>query len=92
MIIVFGPKVVEDLRWFRDYHSGAAGKAIERYLRALDLLSSFPGLGRPLSDLDAREYVMPKTPFSLIYRVGPDNIEILRVWDQRTDRARLWMG
>jgi hypothetical protein len=36
-----------------------------------------------------REFPLPRMPFSMIYRVGETRIEILRVWDQRADRAGL---
>ena len=36
-----------------------------------------------------REFPIPRTPFSFIYRVVDDRIEVLRVRDQRGDRSRL---
>src|SRR5690606_5553088 len=35
-----------------------------------------------------RIYSIPHIPFALIYRVTKDNIEIVRVWDQRSDPAQ----
>jgi hypothetical protein len=30
-----------------------------------------------------REFSIPRTPFLLIYRVTPAQIEVLRLWDMR---------
>jgi len=35
------------------------------------------------------ELVINKTPFSFLYRINEDRIEILRLWDQRRSRGEL---
>ena len=67
-----------------------AKRASERYLRALDVLQKNPLIGYPVIGIRSmREFTIPGTPFSFIYRVVSDQIEILRVWDQRGDRSGL---
>ena len=38
-----------------------------------------------------RELSIPRTPFTLVYRVMPSQIEILRLWDSRQG-AEYWRG
>ncbi|MFG6515399.1 type II toxin-antitoxin system RelE/ParE family toxin [Sulfitobacter sp. TB366] len=47
-------------------------------------LAANPYAGDP-NDLreSVRELSIPRTPFTLIYRVAPTQIEILRLWDTR---------
>ena len=54
--------------------------------------ASHPHIGHPIAELDIREYSIPRTPFSLIYRINGDTIEILRFWDERADRTKLGFG
>ena len=66
-----------------------AKRAAERDLRTLDVLQRNPLIGRPVVGMrGVREFAIPRTPFSFIYRVASDQIEILCVWDQRGDRSR----
>jgi plasmid stabilization system protein ParE len=34
---------------------------------------------------DVREFPIRRTPFAVLYRVQPDHVEILRIFDQRSD-------
>lgn len=66
-----------------------AKRAAERYLRALDVLQKNPLIGHPVIGMrGVREFAIPRTPFSFIYRVAEDQIEVLRIWDQRGNRSR----
>lgn len=67
-----------------------AKRAAEQYRRACGVMIDNPLVGRPVEEMESvREFSIPRTPFSFIYRIVDDRIEILRVWDQRGDRSRL---
>jgi hypothetical protein len=38
-----------------------------------------------------RIYAIGGLPFSFIYRIDDDRIEILRLWDQRSQRGEDWI-
>jgi plasmid stabilization system protein ParE len=52
-------------------------------MRVVDGLKAMPRMGRRAGAADALEFVIPRTPFSLIYRIEGDVLMILRVWDDR---------
>ena len=88
MKIVFLASAVQDIQWFRFYdrsvfpEGGARARAQLQAMQTLLAANPFAGhpseTGRPL-----RELTIPKTPFTLIYHVTPEQIEILRLWDGR---------
>ena len=52
------------------------------------LLLSNPFIGEAVADIpEARAFPIQKTPFTVIYRVKDDRIEVLRVLDQRSGYA-----
>ena len=94
MKLVFLPSTRADLAWMRDYYTRVfpegARRAAAQYARTRNLLRQSPLIGHVVEDIEGiREYSIPRMPFSFIYRVVEDRIEILRVWDQRGDRSRL---
>lgn len=88
MKIVFLEDAARDIQWFRFYYRSVfpEGSARARAnLKAIQAtLAANPYAGHP-SDArpQVRELVIPRTPFTLIYRVTPEQIEILRLWDTR---------
>ena len=88
MKIVFLEDAAQDIQWFRFYYQSIfpeGSKRARSNLKAIQqTLAANPYAGHP-SDAreDVRELSVPRTPFSLIYRVTPDQIEILRLWDAR---------
>jgi hypothetical protein len=46
-------------------------------------------LGYPIAEDGTREYSIPRTPFSIVYRVIDNRVEIMRIWDQRANREKL---
>ena len=48
-------------------------------------LVSSPEIGRPVGVKNYRIYMIPNTPFSVIYRIVGDRVEILGVLDQRAE-------
>ena len=94
MKLVFLPSSRSDLQWMRRYYAevfpDGAKRAAGQYARASGVLRFNPLAGRPVEDMGGiRELTIPRTPFSFIYRVAEDRIEVLRIWDQRGDRSRL---
>ncbi|MCE0506640.1 MULTISPECIES: type II toxin-antitoxin system RelE/ParE family toxin [unclassified Roseivivax] len=88
MKIVFLEDAARDIQWFRYYYVSVfpEGSAKARaHLKAIQqTLAANPYAGHP-SELhaDLRELSIPRTPFTLIYRVTATRIEILRLWDNR---------
>ena len=94
MKLVFLPSTRTDLLWMRAYYArvlpGGAKRAAEWYIRASRVIRGNPLVGHLVEGMAGiREFPIPRTSFSFIYRVVDDRIEVLRVWDQRGDRARL---
>ena len=89
MRLVYLPRAVRDIAWMRDYYGRVfpEGRAKARdHLRAAErLLVEHPEIGRPTDVSQVRELVIARTPFTFIYRLKDDRIEILRVWDDRAD-------
>ena len=88
MKIVFLEDTARDIQWFRYYHMSVFPEGSERaraQLKAIQLtLAANPYAGHPSDTCrDIRELSVPRTPFTLIYRVMPDQLEILRFWDTR---------
>lgn len=72
-----------DLEAIADYiaqdNPDSAAAVVLRVLDALDLLGTFPDVGR-LGRVDrTREAVLARTPFVAAYRVRDDTVEVLRV-------------
>jgi hypothetical protein len=88
MKIVFLASTVQDLQWFRHYYRNVfpdgGGKAGAHFKAALSTLAANPYAGKPCEPWqDVRELSIPRTPFTLIYRVAQTQIEVLRLWDVR---------
>lgn len=63
----------------------AAKAAAKRVTRAAKRLLDHPKLGREGHVPGTRECPVDRTPYLIVYRIGDATIEILRVWDGRTD-------
>jgi plasmid stabilization system protein ParE len=77
-----------DLRWFKIYYMKTfpEGKktAEAHFIQAQTALKTNPFIGHSSERIaGVRELHIPKTPFTFIYRVREDVIEILRVFDNR---------
>lgn len=88
MLLVFLPSTARDLEWFRYYYNSVFPdgdvKAKQHFRATKQLLAENPYIGRAVGGYDdVRELVIPRTPFTVIYRVNVDQIEVLRVWDRR---------
>ena len=90
MQIVFLARAKRDLRWFKLYYTKTfpegRAKANSQFLTTQQLLGANPHIGHPSERvIGVREYHIPRIPFSFLYRVKKDRIEILRVLDTRAD-------
>lgn len=90
MKIVFLAEAKGDLRWFKHYYMRVfpEGRRIadQRFKALLQLLKSNPMVGEEVESFPGtREFPIRSTPFSVIYRVRPNQIEVLRVFDQRSE-------
>jgi plasmid stabilization system protein ParE len=98
MKIVYLRDALEDMRWVRHYYRNVfpAGQGNARQaLRATEnTIAQHPHIGHPCEEIaTAREYRINRTPFSFLYRVVDDRVEILRVIDNRSDWvARMTQG
>jgi plasmid stabilization system protein ParE len=86
----FLPEARRDLAWFRAYYETifpeGAERARRQYRRTMANLLSNPYIGQPVGP-DARRFPIPRTPFSVIYRVAETELEIFRVLDQRAENS-----
>ncbi|MEK9154217.1 MAG: type II toxin-antitoxin system RelE/ParE family toxin [Patescibacteria group bacterium] len=89
MEIVYLPSAAEGLAWFRSYYtevfSEGEKRATVQYEKTKKILLATPRVGHPIGERDSREYVIPKTPFSLVYRIRGEQIQIMLVLDQRAN-------
>ena len=88
MRLVYLESAARDIAWFRYHYRSvfpAGSDNARANLKAIQsLLAANPYVGhRSDGRPDVREFPVKKTPFTLIYRVTPDQIEILRLWDSR---------
>lgn len=90
MKIVFLESSRSDLRWFKRYYVSVfrdgQENANRRYLATLSTLRKNPMIGHPSEAVyGARELHISRTPFSFLYRVTRNEIEVLRVFDNRSN-------
>lgn len=88
MKIVFLESSGPDLAWFRFYYQSVfpegSRRAGQQFKALQATLAANPYAGHPSDTGQAvRELSIPRTPFTLIYRVTPQQIEVLRLWDTR---------
>lgn len=90
MRLVFLESALEDLEWMRYYYEKVffQGRinAQKQFKQVQSLILDNPNIGHTTHKKGVREFSIPRTPFSYIYRIKPNQIEILRVWDERRDR------
>jgi len=67
----------------------AAGRVVQRILRAVELLKKNPAMGRAGRVAGTRELVAADTPYIMPYRVRGDAVEILRVFHGETPKHRI---
>jgi len=90
MKIIFLETAKYDLRWFKQYYARTfpegRNNANRQYRAFLQTLKENPGIGHSDEwEMGLLEYHIPRIPFTVLYRVRSENIEILRLYDQRSD-------
>jgi toxin ParE1/3/4 len=75
-----------EAEYIAEDNPGAAGRVVQKILRAVDLLKENPAMGRAGRVAGTRELVVTETPYIIPYRVRGDAVEILRVFHA----ARKW--
>ena len=76
---------LEQIAWIAQQNPAAAQNVQRRIEHSLDLIQANPGIGTP-DRKQRRRHPVPRTPFTLYYRVKRSSIHILRVLHQRQDR------
>ncbi len=90
MKVKFLDSAVKDLIWFEYYYNShfpdGKKKARQQYNITKSLIKKNPYIGHRTEVEGVREFSIPKIPFSLIYRIKNNDIEIINVWDERKER------
>lgn len=90
MKIVYLKSARDDLVWMRRYYESVfpdgQQKAQKQFYLVQMTLMENPFIGHETHKKSIREFPISKTPFSFIYRVCHDRLEILRIWDERRSR------
>ena len=88
MKVVFGPRARRDMPWFRKYYNvvfpEGRQKASVRIRICVETLKANPLVGHPVDGTNLRQFVISRTPFSLVCRIDADEILVIRVRDQRS--------
>ena len=74
--------------WIVTENPKAAGEVIDRMRAATRLLAENPRMGRPGRITGTRELAIARTPYVVVYRIGPEQVDILAVFHH----ARDWPG
>jgi plasmid stabilization system protein ParE len=86
MNVIYLPSTLDDIEWFHRYYTyifpEGANNATKQFQAVKELLSSNPKAGSFIHK-NVREFSIPRTPFSYIYRVKGDEVQVLRIWDER---------
>ena len=90
MRVVYLHKALRDMAWVRQYYGNifpeGARKARAQLQNTEKIIVLSPYIGHPSEKVDdAREHHIPRTPFTFLYRLRDDRIEIMRVIDTRAD-------
>jgi plasmid stabilization system protein ParE len=85
--IVYLPSTRAGLAWLRRYYATvfpAGNTRAKQQFHAMErVLREHPQAGQPTAVAGVRRLVIPRTPFSLVYRVTAERIEVLEVRDER---------
>jgi toxin ParE1/3/4 len=79
-------KLDAEAEYIAEDNPAAAGRVVQKILRAGHLLQKNPAMGRAGRVAETRELVVAETPYIIPYRVRGDAMEILRVFHA----ARKW--
>jgi toxin ParE1/3/4 len=87
MKVVWSRRAIRHLVALRAYigqdSEQSAALVASRILKAVDLLQTQPGMGRPGRVPGTRELVVPGTPYIIPYRVRRERLELMAVFHGR---------
>lgn len=90
MSVVWSAASVRRLQAAFDYlegeSSGTARKTWRRIVEAVRRIGQLPQSGHPGRIAGTREAAVPRTPYTVVYQVTVQRIEILSIWNT----AHLW--
>ncbi len=94
MKIKFLKSAALDITWMRRYYKSVfpegSQTARKNYHAARLAIMANPHIGHSVEYIiDARAYSISRTPFSFIYRVKDDVIEVVRVLDSRSEDSNM---
>ncbi len=91
MRVVFLASASRGLRWFRRYYADVFPEGAKRSRVAFEAMKRVlvhnPQAGQPIEGTSSRIWRLPRTPFAVIYRLRDDRVEVLAIYDQRSDSA-----
>lgn len=83
MIARWSDRALRDLEeahsFLNERNPPAARQFVQRILASVESVERFTLLGVHGRTLDTREYVVPHTRYIIVYRVGRESVQILRV-------------
>ena len=89
MSLIFSREAIDDLGAIRTYigerNPAAASRVAVQLLAACDRLEYLPERGRPGLVPGTRE-ITSIWPYVIVYRIGSNTVEIIRVWHGARDR------
>ncbi len=84
------PRAGGDLRWVKSYYDmgnqGGGAKALFRMHDVFLLLSERPQIGPLAGQAPRRWFSVPGMPFTVVYQLRQDVLEIVRILDQRSGK------
>jgi toxin ParE1/3/4 len=76
------------IRQYIDTDNPRAARAVsDRIKRAVRQLEIFPQVGRPALRAGTRELVIAGLPYVVVYRIGDNRVEVLRVFHTKQLRS-----
>ena len=81
MKLIFDDRALGDLegvhQWIAQDRPGAAKAVVERIFASVELLASFPYMGRSGREEGTREWVVPRLPYIVVYEVIEERSEVV---------------
>jgi toxin ParE1/3/4 len=94
MKVVFDPRAVEDLEHIHDFIASDsplnADAVVDRILSSIEKLAEFPSMARAGQVEGTREWVVPRLPYVIVYRVDDalDSVTVIAIFHGAQDRVR----
>jgi plasmid stabilization system protein ParE len=84
------PAAVENLEsiyaYLCEYHSSFAQSTVRTLYDSVRSLRHFPERGRVGSVPETREFVLSRLPYTVVYRIAEQTIEVLHIYHDAQDR------